>query len=73
MRSEPGNDRAHLRKAAEPGQPERREAAVEAGIGDALRGCAAADDARGFDLGLQRRIERQVDPERQVDRADDDP
>jgi hypothetical protein len=67
------HDRDHLREAFESGQLKRGEAAVEAGIGDAFRGCAAADDAGGVDLGFQRRIERQVDPERQVDRADDDP
>ena len=66
------HDRDHLRKAFEPAQPERGEAAVEAHIGDALRGHAAADEAGGVDLGLQRRIERQIDPERHVDRVDDD-
>ena len=61
-----------MRKAFQPGQPECGEAAVEAHIGDAVRAASAADDAGGINLGLQCRVERQIDPERHVDRAHND-
>ena len=44
-------------------------AAVETRIGNAFRRGAAANNARRIDLGLQRRFERQIDPERHVDGA----
>ena len=50
--------RYELRKAFEPGQPEYREAPVEAGIGHTLWGDPTADRVGRIDFCLQRRIER---------------
>ena len=65
------HDRDELWETPQPGQPERMEAIVEAGGGDHARAHPAADDAGGVDLCLAL-DQRQVDPERHVDRADND-